>query len=66
MYQKCCKFNTTYDCSCSPIACAVHGFGGSELFVRDQSDTECNTNGETFMFWPNAETAPECLLNQMR
>ena len=48
---------------------AVHGFSGSQLSVQDESDTDCNTNGETITIWPNATyvaTAPECVLRQIK
>ena len=48
---------------------AVHGFTDSRLHVQDESDTDCNTNGETIRIWENATyiaAAPECFLNQFK
>lgn len=45
----------------------VHGYTASRLFAQDDSDTDCNTNGETIRIWLNAThatTAPTCFLKQ--
>ena len=53
----------------SLITRLVTGYTGSKLYVQDETDTKCNTNGETIKIWINrthTELLPDCFINQMK